>query len=138
MITGDIQKLTPDMIGRLNSICAHQSGADAPWLGEAVEESARVSLHAATLGRTVFGAFRDGRSVGRIEVMPIDLAPLPLEGKGLHVKVVTKEWILRNRADALRLGRENTVYVDGKEPFAAGFRTAAFCELVKERLAAKR
>lgn len=258
MTTGDIQEIPPDTIGRMNLICAHGSGADAPWLGGAVEESARVSLQAAALGRRVFGAFRDGRAVGRVEVMPIDLAPLPLEGEDLHVirclwvvqeaqgsgtaraligralaaaegatgvaivtyggwndvpsaflakfgfetvqqrgmttlllrkasadarvvfapvrrdpvvassqvqvevvisgmcpaatqyyrrlldaarslsdEVVAKERMLRSRADALRFGRENTVYVDGEEPFPCGFRTAAFCDLVKDRLVAK-
>jgi GNAT superfamily N-acetyltransferase len=58
--------------------------------------------------------------------------------RSLSDKVVTRERVLRNRADALRFGRENTVYVDGEEPFSGGFRTAAFCDLVKERLAAKR
>ena len=259
MMSGDIQELTPDTLGKMSCICAHDSGAPAPWFGEAVAESARVSLHAATQGRRIFGAFRDGRAVGRVEVMPIDLAPLPLEGEDLHVirclwvvqeaqgngnaraligraldaavgakgvaivtypgwndvptsflakfgfeivqqqamttlllrkatadarvafvpvrrgtvvspsqlqvetvisgmcpaatqyyrrlldvarglsdKVVTREWIPRNRTDALRFGRENTVYVDGEEPFSGPFRTAAFGDLVKERLAAKR
>lgn len=88
-------------------------------------------------------------AVVRAEVMPIDVAPLPLAGKGLHVirclwvvneakgNGYARELILRSRADALRYGRENTVYVDGKEPFSGGFRTAAFCDFVKERLAAK-
>ena len=57
--------------------------------------------------------------------------------RSLSDKVVTRERVLRNRADALRFGRENTVYVDGEEPFSGGFRTAAFCDVVKERLEAK-
>lgn len=258
-MNGSVQEITADTIGKVHGICAHDTGASAPWYGEAAAESQTVCRHGATHGRRIFGAFCDGKPVGRAEVMPIDLAPLPLEGEDLHVirclwvvkeaegkgyaralmeraldaaqgakgvaivtypgwnhipspfllrfgfetvqqdgmatlllrkvsadarvalvhvrrsdvvspsqlqveavisgmcpaatqyyrrlldaarslsdKVVTKEWILRNREDALRFGKENTVYVDGEEPFSGPFRTATFCDLVKERLAAKR
>lgn len=254
----DIEELAPAAIGRLNAICAHALGPSAPWFEEAVKDSATVCTHAAAMGRRVFGAFCDGRAVGRAEVMPIDSAPLPLEGEGLQVirclwvvkeaqgsgiardlmqralaaaegakgvaivtspgwndvpapflvkfgfatvqqkglrrvllrraradarvaladirretvvsrsrlhveaavsgmcpaaiqyyrrlldaarrlsdKVVTKERIVGNRADAFRFGSENSVYIDGEEPLSGPFRTAAFCDLVKERLSAK-
>lgn len=258
MNLGDIQELTPQTIGRMHGICAHEAGPLAPWFGAAVQQDRQLSQQCAPLGRRVFGAFRDGRAIGRVELMPIDLAPLPLAGEEVQVirclwvlkeaqgcgcaralmeralaaaegakgvaivtypgwndippaflakfgfapvqregiatlllrrtgagaevafvpvprevtvspsqvqveavisgmcpaaaqyyrmlletarslsdRVVTREHLPRNRAEALRVGRENTVYIDGTEPLAGPFRTAAFRALVQERLAAK-
>lgn len=259
MNTAEIREITPEGIGAMDPICAHDSGATAAWYGGAVQESADLCRRTAVLGRRVFGAFREGgQVVGRVETMPINVAPLPLVGEDLTVMrclwvvkeaqghghgkalveraldaaegtngvaivcypgwndvpesflarfgfqtvqrqgiatlllrtsragasvafapdrpapelspvqvlveavfsgmcpaatqyyrrlldaarslsdlVVAKERMLRDRADALRFGRENTVYIDGDEPLSGPFRTTAFCELVKARLASK-
>ncbi|MEW6227679.1 MAG: hypothetical protein AB1700_06215 [Bacillota bacterium] len=57
----EIQEVTPDAIERLNAMCV-APGSDP---GDVLEESAKAHERAAALGAKVFGAFLDGKPVGR-------------------------------------------------------------------------
>jgi GNAT superfamily N-acetyltransferase len=63
-----------------------------------LQESARVHRHVATLGVRTFGAFQDGKPVGRMEIMPIDAAPMALSGDGLWV--IRCLWVLEEAKGA--------------------------------------
>lgn len=79
----EIQEVTPCTIQRLNTMCVAPNSDP----GDVLEESTKAHERAAALGARVFGAFLGEKPVGRVEVMPIEAAPLPLEGESL--------WIIR-------------------------------------------
>ncbi|MCR4402196.1 MAG: GNAT family N-acetyltransferase [Firmicutes bacterium] len=78
-------------IDSLNQMCV-PSGVCADELSKLLQESRAAQLHALEMGARVFGAFLEGEPVGRVEVMPIEAAPLPLEGEGLWV--IRCLWVL--------------------------------------------
>lgn len=84
----EIQEVTPDAIERLNAMCVAPNSDP----GDVMKESTKAHERAAALGAKVFGAFLDGKPVGRVEVMPIEAAPLPLEGESLWV--IRCLWVL--------------------------------------------
>jgi len=92
------RQINPDHIGDINAMCV-TSGSDMP---DVLRESAQAHLRAAAMGAKVFGAFIDGQPVGRIEVMPIEAAPVPLEGEGIWV--IRCLWVLE-KAQGLGIAR---------------------------------
>ncbi len=101
-------KQVPDVpIDTVNRMCLPRGVEEGPDLGALLGESAAAHDRAAEAGARVFAALTEGRAVGRIEVMPIDAAPLALEGDDLWV--IRCLWVLppaegRGAARAL-LGR---------------------------------
>ncbi|MGQ9778437.1 MAG: GNAT family N-acetyltransferase [Bacillota bacterium] len=92
------REVSPDDIDDINVMCM-MPGSKDPC---ALRESAEARLRAAAMGAKVFGAFLHGEPVGRIEMMPIEAAPLPLEGDGLWV--VRCLWVLE-KAQGLGIAR---------------------------------
>ncbi|WP_404980584.1 GNAT family N-acetyltransferase [Carboxydichorda subterranea] len=88
----DVREVPAEEIGAINGMCVMPGVAPAGALAEA----ARVHRAVARMGVRTFGAFQEGRPVGRLEVMPVDAAPLPLEGEGLWV--IRCLWVLEEAA----------------------------------------
>lgn len=84
----EIREVPPDDIDSVNVMCT-MPGSDPQ---EVLRESARVHQHVAPLGVRTLGAFQNGKPVGRLEIMPIDAAPLALAGDGLWV--IRCLWVL--------------------------------------------
>ncbi|HHW17829.1 MAG TPA: GNAT family N-acetyltransferase [Firmicutes bacterium] len=84
----EIREVDPGDIDSVNIMCT-MPGSDPR---EVLRESAQVHQHVAALGVRTFGAFRSGKPVARLEIMPIDAAPLALVGDGLWV--IRCLWVL--------------------------------------------
>jgi len=76
----------------VNRMCLPPGVGEGPDLDALLGESAAAHARAARAGTRVFAALREGRAVGRIEVMPMDAAPLALEGEDLWV--IRCLWVL--------------------------------------------
>lgn len=86
-----MREILPEEIDGLNTMCV-PPGVGADGISRLLGESAAAQKRAAAMGARVFGAFLGGEPVGRVEVMPIEAAPLPLEGEGLWV--IRCLWVL--------------------------------------------
>ncbi len=84
----EIREVPPGYIDSVNIMCT-MPGSDPQ---EVLRESGRVHQHVAALSVRTLGAFHNGRPVGRLEIMPIDAAPLALAGDGLWV--IRCLWVL--------------------------------------------
>ncbi len=84
----EIREIAPSDIDSINAMC-RVPGTCPTWI---MAESARVHRHVATLGVRTFGAFRHGKPIARMEIMPIDAAPLALSGDDLWV--IRCLWVL--------------------------------------------
>lgn len=75
----EIREVPAAHIDSINVMCTVPGSNCSAFL----QESALVHRHVAALGVKTFGAFQDGKPVGRMEIMPIDAAPMALSGDGL-------------------------------------------------------
>ena len=88
----EISEIAPSCIDDINTMCV-MPGSEPDASSAVLKESAGAHLQAAAMGARVFGAFLEGgEPVGRIEIMPIEAAPVPLEGDGLWV--IRCIWVL--------------------------------------------
>lgn len=94
-------ELSPAQFYQLNAMCV-PSGQDAPAAFSAMRESAEALQQASATGLRVFGAFLNSEPVGRLELSPIEAAPVPL--KGQDTWVIRCLWIVE-KAKGLGLGR---------------------------------
>jgi GNAT superfamily N-acetyltransferase len=93
-----IREIAPSCMNDINKMCVMRGTSPEAALA-ALKESADAHWQAAAMGARVFGAFVEGgEPVGRIEIMPIEAAPVPLEGDGLWV--IRCIWVL-DRATGL-------------------------------------
>ncbi|MGI6627620.1 MAG: GNAT family N-acetyltransferase [Bacillota bacterium] len=90
----EIREVSAEHIDSINIMCTVPGSNCSAFL----QESARVHRHVATLGVKTFGAFQDGKPVGRMEIMPIDAAPMALSGDGLWV--IRCLWVLEEAKGA--------------------------------------
>lgn len=82
-----ISEIAASGIDRISKMCIMPSSELEAALS-ILRESQEVHRQAAAMGAKVFGAFLEGgEPVGRIEVMPVEAAPVPLDSDGL--------WIIR-------------------------------------------
>jgi len=87
-----ISEIAPSCIDDINTMCV-MPGSEPDASSAVLKESADAHRQAAAMGARVFGAFLEGgEPVGRIEIMPIEAAPVPLEGDGLWV--IRCIWVL--------------------------------------------
>ncbi len=84
----EIREVPPGDIDLVNVMCT-MPGSDPQ---EVLRESARIYQDVAALGVRTLGAFHNGRLVARLEIMPVDAAPLALAGDGLWV--IRCLWVL--------------------------------------------
>lgn len=84
----EIREVPPGDIDLVNVMCT-MPGSDPQ---EVLRESARIYQYVAALGVRTLGAFSNGRPVARLEIMPIDAAPVALAGDGLWV--IRCLWVL--------------------------------------------
>lgn len=88
----EISEIAPSCIDDINTMCV-MPGSEPDASSAVLNESAGAHRQAAAMGARVFGAFLEGgEPVGRIEIMPIEAAPVPLEGDGLWV--IRCIWVL--------------------------------------------
>lgn len=87
----EIREVVPADIDDINRMCV-MPGSESEAVFDVLRESAEAHRQAALLGARVFGAFLQDEPVGRIEVMPIEAAPVPLEGESLWV--IRCLWVL--------------------------------------------
>jgi predicted N-acetyltransferase YhbS len=90
-----------DRFEQVNLMCL-PAGAEAAEASSAVRESTEALRQASPSGLRIFGAFLDGEPVGRLELSPLDVAPVPLKGRG--VWVIRCVWVL-DKGRGLGLGR---------------------------------
>jgi len=87
-----IREIAPSCIDDINIMCV-MPGSEPDASSAVLKESADAHRQAAAMGARVFGAFLEGgEPVGRIEIMPIEAAPVPVEGDGLWV--IRCIWVL--------------------------------------------
>lgn len=96
-----VTEVSPDRFEQLNAMCVPH-GPEAPDILSARRESAEALQRGCAMGLRVFGAFLGSEPVGRLELSPVDAAPVPLTGQG--VWVIRCIWVL-NKAKGLGLGR---------------------------------
>jgi len=88
----EVRQVPAAAIDEVNRMCLPQGVKEGPALNAVLRESAAAHARAEAMGARVFGAFMERRPVGRIEVMPIETAPLPLQGEDLWV--IRCLWVL--------------------------------------------
>lgn len=88
----EVRKVPAAAIDEVNRMCLPHGVKEGPALEAVLRESAAAHARAEAVGARVFGAFLEGRAVGRVEVMPIEAAPLPLQGEDLWV--IRCLWVL--------------------------------------------
>ncbi|MDI6895340.1 MAG: GNAT family N-acetyltransferase [Bacillota bacterium] len=88
----EVREVPATAIDEVNRMCLPHGVKDGPALEAVLRESAAAHARAAAMGARVFAAFLAGKAVGRIEVMPVEAAPLPLEGEDLWV--IRCLWVL--------------------------------------------
>lgn len=88
----EVRQVPAAAIDEVNRMCLPRGVKEGPALNAVLRESAAAHARAEAMGARVFGAFMEGRPVGRIEVMPIEAAPLPLQGEDLWV--IRCLWVL--------------------------------------------
>jgi len=94
----EIREIAPSSIDDINKMCVMPGSSHEATLA-VLKESADAHLQGAAMGARSFAAFLEGGDpVGRIEIMPIEAAPVPLEGDGLWV--IRCMWVL-DRAKGL-------------------------------------
>jgi GNAT superfamily N-acetyltransferase len=96
-----VTEVSPDRFQQLNAMCV-PPGKDAPDVLAAMSESADAMRKAFAEGLRVFGAFIDSRPVGRLEISPVEAAPVPLRGR--NARVIRCIWVIE-KAAGLGLGR---------------------------------
>lgn len=79
----EVRMVPAAAIDEVNRMCLPQGVKEGAALEAVLRESAAAHARAEAMGARVFGAFLEGGAVGRIEVMPIETAPLPLQGEDL-------------------------------------------------------
>ena len=88
----EVREIAASSIDDINKMCVMPGSSHEAVLA-ALKESADAYRQAAAMGARVFGAFVEGgEPVGRIEIMPIEAAPVPLKGRGLWV--IRCIWVL--------------------------------------------
>jgi len=94
----EVREIAPSSIDDINKMCVMPGSSHEAALA-ALKESADAHRQGEAMGARVFGAFVEGgEPVGRIEIMPIEAAPVPLKGDGLWV--IRCMWVL-DRAKGL-------------------------------------
>jgi len=94
----EVREIAPSFIDDINKMCVMPGSSHEAALA-ALKESADAHRQGEAMGARVFGAFVEGgEPVGRIEIMPIEAAPVPLKGDGLWV--IRCMWVL-DRAKGL-------------------------------------
>lgn len=88
----EVRQVPAASIDEVNRMCLPRGVKEGPALNAVLRESAAAHARAEAMGARVFGAFMEGRPVGHIEVMPIEAAPLPLQGEDLWV--IRCLWVL--------------------------------------------
>ncbi|MEW6547734.1 MAG: GNAT family N-acetyltransferase [Bacillota bacterium] len=88
----EVREVAAAAIDEVNRMCLPAGLKEGPALDAVLQRSAAAHAQAEAMGARVFGAFLKGRAVGRVEVMPIEAAPLPLEGSNLWV--IRCLWVL--------------------------------------------
>jgi|LSQX01.1.fsa_nt_gb GNAT superfamily N-acetyltransferase len=87
-----ISEIAAPDIANINKMCIMPGSEPEAVLG-ILRESREAHTQAAAMGAKVFGAFLEGgEPVGRIEIMPVEAAPVPLDGDGLWV--IRCLWVL--------------------------------------------
>ncbi|MBE3519800.1 MAG: GNAT family N-acetyltransferase [Firmicutes bacterium] len=84
----EIREVSPEGIDSVNIMCTMPDSDPRAVM----EESARVHRHVASIGVRTLAVFDEGKPVGRLEIMPIEAAPLALSGDGLWV--IRCLWVL--------------------------------------------
>ncbi|MDK2931755.1 MAG: Acetyltransferase domain [Bacillota bacterium] len=98
----EVREIAPADMDDINKMCV-MPGSEPRAVLDVLRESAEAHRKAAAIGAKVFGAFLGGvEPVGRIEIMPIEAAPVPLEGEGLWV--IRCLWVL-DKARGLGIAR---------------------------------
>ena len=88
----EVREIAPSSIDDINKMCVMHGTSHEASIA-VLRESADAHRQGAAMGARVFGAFQEGgEPVGRIEIMPIEAAPVPLEGEGLWV--IRCIWVL--------------------------------------------
>ena len=88
----EVREIAPSSIDDINKMCVMPGSSHEAALA-ALKESADAHRQGEAMGARVFGAFVEGgEPVGRIEIMPIEAAPVPLKGRGLWV--IRCIWVL--------------------------------------------
>lgn len=80
--------MAPGDIDSMNAMCV-MPGTEPAGI---MEESTRIHRRVAAMGVRTFGAFCNREPVGRMEIMPVEAAPLALAGDGLWV--IRCLWVL--------------------------------------------
>ena len=88
----EVREIAPSSTDDINKMCVMHGTSHEASIA-VLRESADAHRQGAAMGARVFGAFLEGgEPVGRIEIMPIEAAPVPLEGEGLWV--IRCIWVL--------------------------------------------
>ena len=88
----EVREIAPSSTDDINKMCVMPGSSHEAALA-ALKESADAHRQGEAMGARVFGAFVEGgEPVGRIEIMPIEAAPIPLKGRGLWV--IRCIWVL--------------------------------------------
>jgi len=88
----EVREIAPSSTDDINKMCVMHGTSHEASIA-VLRESADAHRQGAAMGARVFGAFQEGgEPVGRIEIMPIEAAPVPLEGEGLWV--IRCIWVL--------------------------------------------
>jgi GNAT superfamily N-acetyltransferase len=86
-----ICEIAPSDIDSINKMCIMPDSEPEVTLG-ILRESREAHNQAAAMGARVFGTFLEEGPVGRIEIMPIEAVPIPIDGEG--VCVIRCLWVL--------------------------------------------